>query len=642
MYSLALIGIGLGVQGKWNPPHLRTCNPLGDGKKEDCLLPFPSSYYTKKDPSTATGLRLNLAGAILPISRFGTLLDPTLYNHRDGFSNVATLLAYFPSSIGTSSLPDSEHVEVSLTPKSSVQLIRYDTGERVPLFAELDANANPHLDKQGLLIQPTVRLHPKSRYIALIQDLRDREGKLIEPLSGFKQLKENQVPPGSTLEKEKAKFDEIFTFLEKQGIKRTHLQLAWDFVTGSDDAVVGRMVQMKDQADAETQRSLDHNREDLIQIQKVEDYPPLKSETLLRRIQGTFKSPSFLVRGNGNRLNLDTKGDPQLVGDTAFPFTIHIPACARNSKTPLPVMLYGHGTFNSAENEMNSPYETDLINRLCMIQIGTDWLGRAHSDLNYFLFKILPNWNNFAQITDRLQQAHINFAVLSKLIRSGALNQLPSLTQNGQPLIDTQQLYYFGISEGGCQGVTLMALSSQIERGAMNVPCGFWSMFFWRSSDFYYTRHALNFTYPGALERQKLLVLSQLLWDYTDPANYGEHLLRNPLPGSQVKKILYQEGINDASVPNLTTRAMARTIGLSLLEPKVEKVDGIPSAAGPLDSAYVQYSVGFTSRLGRDNIPPAKSSVHEEIRRLPAAQEQLKRFLKADGKIEDSTTRAQF
>jgi len=182
----------------------------------------------------------------------------------------------------------------------------------------------------------------------------------------------------------------------------------------------------------------------------------------------------------------------------------------------------------------------------------------------------------------------------------------------------------------------VFVFSFDIQRGALNVPCGFWTMFFWRSSDFHQARWALKMFYPGELERQKLMILSQLLWDYTDPANYGGHLLHDPLPGNQAKKILYQEGINDASVPNLTTRAMARTIGLKLLKPNIEDVDGIEEAAGPLDSGYAQFDIGVRPRLGLDNVPPAKSLVHEEIRRLEAAKEQLKRFLKEDGTVQDT------
>jgi hypothetical protein len=227
----------------------------------------------------------------------------------------------------------------------------------------------------------------------------------------------------------------------------------------------------------------------------------------------------------------------------------------------------------------------------------------------------------------------VNLAVLARLARSGALPRLPFLQSRRGPLGDPDHVYYHGISEGGCQGVTALALSPDIEKGALNVPCGFWTMFFSRSSDFHLARHAVQVFYPGALERQELLVLTQLLWDYTDPANYAAHVLRDPLPGSTTKALLYQEAINDASVPNVTTRAMVRELGLKLASPFVERVEGVDLAGAPLGSAYAQFDLGVRPRLGRDNVPPSPSSVHEEARSLEAVRAQLRRFFRGDGLV---------
>lgn len=607
------------------------CNPLGGGTGEDCLLPFPSSFYMRPDPASATGLRVHLKRAALPISRLGAELDTDAYDHRDGFSAVATLLAQFPARIDPTSLPDIDRASAATHASSPVQLLRFDTGERVPLFAELDANAEPG-QRQALILQPIVRLAPKTRYIAVIQGLRnaDDRTRLIEPLTGFKRLRDRQSSTqNSGLSALRPHYEEIFARLKKFKIRREKLQLAWDFTTASDEAVTSRLTRMRDAAFAAPQS------EDGIRIDRIEEHPR-NAPDLWLRLTGSFQVASFLEGGNGNRLKLGANGEPVIDSAERFPLTVHVPECARDANRPLPVIIYGHGTFNSGRSEMKNDYSTKLINRLCMIEIGTDWLGRAASDLPYFLFRIVPNWNNFRQITDRLQQAHVNVATLARLVRDGTLARLKELAPHGTTLVDSTRLYYYGISEGGCQGVTALALSPDFDRGALNVPCGFWSMFFWRSSDFYYTRRLMKFFYNDPLEQQVLMALSQLQWDYTDPANYGSHLLRNPLPGSTIKRVLYQEGINDASVPNLTTRAMARTIGLKLLSPAIEPVEGVEAASGPLESAYVQYDVGARPRLGLTNVPPAVSAVHEEIRRLDAAQAQLERFLREDGSVVDT------
>src|SRR5581483_1289140 len=53
------------------PPLRAGCNPLGGGPGEDCFLPFPSSFYTQKDTSTRTGLRVHIPDGVLPASRQG-------------------------------------------------------------------------------------------------------------------------------------------------------------------------------------------------------------------------------------------------------------------------------------------------------------------------------------------------------------------------------------------------------------------------------------------------------------------------------------------------------------------------------------------------------------------------------------------
>lgn len=630
---VVLLGVSAGCS-HWQARPSR-CHPLAGGPGEDCFLPFPSSYYTRPDPSSPTGYRVDLAEAKLPQSLFGTPLDPEPYQERDGFSPASSLLAGFPEPVDPASLPGLATPERSLEPKSSVQVLEFPSGQRVPLFAELDANADPRAEAQALVISPLARLKSQTRYIAVIQGLRNRSGGWVNPLTGFARLLRGDPVPGSRLQGEEPKHREILAFLAEHGVPGDHLQLAWDFTTASDKGTVGRLLSLRDQA---------RDRQEIIAEETASERGPIALTQARelggdrwsggRRYEGTFLSPSFLRDGNGGRLRRDEKGKPTWDSDARFPWAMNVPACALRSQNPVPVVIYGHGTFSSASEEMSRDHAREMAERLCVIQIGTDWLGRARSDLPGFLLRILPDWNHFPEITDRLQQAHVNIGVLARWIQKGAFDFLPGLgTPRGEPRIDRRKIYYYGISEGGCQGVTALALNPELKQGAMNVPCGFWSQFFWRSSDFYWVRRALSVTYPGKIELQKLILLSQLLWDSTDPAHFGGHLLRDPLPGNSPKRILYQEGIRDASVPNLSTRAMVRTIGLKLLGPAVERVPGVEIVEDPQDSAYVQFDVNAPEPLGLTNIPPPVSRVHEEIRQLEAAKAQVESFIGPAGKV---------
>lgn len=629
-------------------PALREgCNPLGGGPDEDCFLPFPSDFYTRPDDTSPTGLRVELPAGVLPVPRKGPPIDPAQLGRRDGFSPATPILAYLPrarstagvalGSVDPKSLPEAGHIEETLGPSSTVQLLRYDTGERVPLLAEVDRNAGPN-ERQAIVIYPQLRLRPKTRYVVALRGVMGfgttspsgtASHQVLPPPAGFRVLRDDKLHRGSVRSRQRARYAEIFTLLEKQGVPRAELQLAWDFTTASDEPIHGRLVRMRDLAFG-YQAMMPPSP---ISVHKSLDRPRME---LLRQITGTFSAPSFLTSDSDGRLRLGADGEPELRGVGQFPLVIHIPACAENSMLPLPVMIYGHGLFGDALGEMDSSYQRELINRLCVVQIGTDWIGLSSAD-RATAVSVLSDFNGFAQLTDRLQQAHINFAVLARLIHTGALDRLPEMQHMGRLLVDTKRVSYFGISNGAIQGLVQLALSPDLSRAALNVGGGFWSQMMFRSSNFGELGALLAASYPDALDRQLLVALTQWHWDYTDPATYAPHVLRELLPGSGApKRLLYQEGVGDAEVPNLMTRSLVRSMGLPLLNQPVEAVFGIGQVDGPAPSAYVQFDVGASPRPGAENTPPKGNKVHEAIRRLEAAKAQLLTFLVEDRGVIDT------
>lgn len=620
------------------PPLSTGCNPLGGGPDEDCLLPFPSDVFTRPDAASPTGRRIELSAAALPASRKGVRLDPQPLSRRDGFSPATPILAYFPRAAGPIDpmpLPGPGRIDETLSDKSPVQLLRYDTGERVPISAELDRNASDG-ERQALVIYPQLRLRDKTRYVVALRGLRTRSAagavKELPPLTGFKALRDDRLQTGSARDRLRPRYAEIFALLEKHGVPRGELQLAWDFTTASDEPLTGRLTRMRDQAFG--YKPSGEVPPPPVTVQKSTDKP---RELLSRQVVGTFSVPSFLKSDADGRLLLGPDGEPVVRGWGQFPLVIHIPSCAERTMGPLPVLIFGHGLFGDAQGELESGYQREIANRLCVIQIGTNWIGLSEAEQPYAAGEIMADFNNFVQLTDRLQQAHVNFLYLARLVRSGALERLPELQLGGRIVLDSKRTSYYGISNGAVQGVLQLALSAELSRGALNVGGGFWSHMIWRSADFKDFAALLAISYPDPIDRQVLVALTQWHWDYTDPATYAPHLLRDFLPGSGPQKpLLYQEGVGDAQVPNMATRALVRTMGLSLLNQPVEAVFGIGQVSGPVRSAYVQFDVGVSPRPGADNTPPADNKVHEAIRRLDAAKVQLQGFLRDDGDVLDT------
>jgi hypothetical protein len=67
------------------------CDPMDETR---CLLPFPSSVFTVRDPSTKTGLRVAIAADSLEVAD-----DPAALLRADGFSQVTPLVTAFYADI---------------------------------------------------------------------------------------------------------------------------------------------------------------------------------------------------------------------------------------------------------------------------------------------------------------------------------------------------------------------------------------------------------------------------------------------------------------------------------------------------------------------------------------------------------------
>ena len=98
-------------------------------------------------------------------------------------------------------------------------------------------------------------------------------------------------------------------------------------------------------------------------------------------------------------------------------------------------MVFGHGLFGDAQIELDTSYQRQLGQYLCMVQIGTE-LDRALAGRSADARRHgVPDFNQLHIITDRLQQAHVNAQVLTRLVLH-AMKDDPALALNGTPVID--------------------------------------------------------------------------------------------------------------------------------------------------------------------------------------------------------------
>lgn len=639
---VALFFYGCGSSGSNNTKSVtlgQGCNPIST---DDCFLPYPSFYYLTPDSSTATGWRVDYPSGVLPATNSGIALNPAPFNTEDGFSPASQILVYFAQGVTPTSLPSQNDLAASTLTTSPIQILNFTTGTRVPLFAEVDANA-PSVQQQGLIIRPMIRLNTSTRYVVVILNtVKDINGNPLKAPVPFVYLRDGIPTNNSIVEGIRPHYGQLFSFLTSQGINKNDIVLAWDFTTASDKFLTAHLLTMRDTA-------LTMITNPTIGIpysfSTVSQFTSNTSATnynanLYKELIGVFTAPTFLD-SNGYLVTNSTTGLPQYVDQAPYPLVVHIPACITDTTLPIPIMVYGHGLFGSAQGEMDSGYQESLINQLCMVQIGTDWIGLSVNDFANAAIAI-GNFNKLGLITDKIQQAQINVVVMARLALT-ALRNDAELQYNGNPIIGST-IYYYGISDGGIQGATFMSIDPDITKGVLGVAGSTWSLMIQRNPEYNMLEPLMTGAYPNALDRMKLLSLSQYDWDFADPITFAPHTIMAPLENTPQKQILIQAGINDSEVSNLATNLLVRTMGLTGLQALPVPVYGITETTGPLPSALTYWTNLSYGGQPCTYIPPSTnqppsidstltSCVHEAVRRLPEVIQQLGSFLTPGGQI---------
>lgn len=602
------------------PPHLvKGCAPF---QADQCLTPFPNAWFEQGDSTTVTDQRIVFPEGVLPEMSPGKEVDPNLFGRLDGYSPATPMIVWFSQGVDASQLAPlgaqtiDDRIPASLAGDSPIVLLELASRERVPFFAELDANANPAAgDRQSLLIHPMVRLQFAKRYVVAVRTtLRDASGQPLAPEGAFADWVAGKLAPGTALAELAERLDTDAAALASVGISKKDLALAWDFDTASQESTTGQLIAMRDETFAREPDGFGFT---------VTSTDETRTDTRYRIINGTFQAPSFETGPDPSPLAIDEQGHA-VMGDLAdWPFTALIPACAETAPGPLPILVMGHGLSSSAQITVSR--NDALANGLCMVLVGTDWKGLSRSDVGT-LTGVFSDLNSFPLVTSRLEQAHLNFLVLTRLMTK-ALGRDAALSVNGRSAVDPTQVYYWGESNGGIQGTTFLSLSPDVSRGVVDLVGAQWSLLTWRSTEFAPMLLALQSIYPDKLDQQVMTALTQSLWDKTDPIEHA-----TALRGSS-KQLLFRESVHDSVVSNIATRTMMRTLGASALGPLVEPVWQLPGNAGPLEGlVYAQWSVDPQPVPPLTNVPAPDNGGHYKIRESPGSLAQMQGWLRPGGK----------
>ncbi len=609
-----------------------SCDPIDPAA---CLLPFPNDFFTIRDSTTATGVRVHLTAASMPRNAQGTPIDPTGWNGNDGFSPGSEILTHVPgldlARTGAAPITD---IGRSLAPDAPIVLLNTRTGQRHPYWAELDANATSEA-KRALIIRPARNLDEGTRYIVALRWMRDADGNLIAPSRAFGSFKKG---PGRVARR--VHMTHVFDALARARVPKRHLYLAWDFTVASERNLSERLLRIRDDAVASLGGNAPH-----FTVTAVTEFTEAQNPRIARRIEGAFDVPSYLDRPGGppgSGFNYGSDGLPaQLPGNTQLaPFFCDVPRAA--FMQPAHPALYGHGLF-SDRSEVDDDNVQAMANDHDFLFCGTEWLGlQDGSQAN--VAQVFVDFSRFPAFADRLQQAILDNLFLGRLMThpNGFVSN-PAFRAAGAPLIDLARgLVYDGNSLGGIMGGALTAVAQDFTRAVLGVPGMNFSTLLTRSADF--PIGLIQSTYPDQLNQQLAFALIQMLWDRAEADGYAHHMTTDPLPGTPPHRVLIHVAFGDHQVANVASDVEARTIGASLRVPALtpgRSLDVVPYwdippiAKTPFaGSAMVVWDSGSPPPPPR-NVPPTEGvDPHQDPRSSEIARAQKATFLET-GEVVD-------
>ncbi|MFZ4720586.1 MAG: hypothetical protein ACOYMR_14250, partial [Ilumatobacteraceae bacterium] len=440
------------------------CDPLDE---RACLLPWPNDAFTVPDDSSATGRRLDIHPDSTPTNADGTPIDVTDQNRADGFSPGSAILAFVPDiDLERTGLAPSTDIGASLDEDAPVVLLDTATGERIPYWAELDAQA-PEGD-QLLMVHPAVSLPEGHRIAVALRNMKDANGDLIEGSEAWAAALDGTPEP---LERARH-FRELLGDLNDGGVTPEGMFLAWDFTVASAESLSGRVLHARELAYA-----------------TIGGAAPAFTVTAqtdgagVRIVDGTYEVPNFLTDdgGPGSTYVLDDDGLP-MVNPTqrvyTAPFHCTLPAATGDGR---PTIVYGHGLLGDRfESDALAFAASSGIAGVC----ATDEIGMNADDVAN-LAGILGDLSRFSEQADRMQQGLINQQFLGRLLNStdGFASDPAFSDAAGAPLVSPGNTVFVGNSQGGILGGAASAISSEWTNVVLGVPGINYSLLLPRSSD---------------------------------------------------------------------------------------------------------------------------------------------------------------
>ena len=553
---IALLGAGCSSSGgahstPFRPATAVKVEPPGTGSCDDtdpaaCLLPFPNDRFTRADPSTPTGRRLDLSAAGMPANRTGKRIETTEWNRNDGFSPSSIGLTVVPNlDVAGSGLPPQTNIAASLAPDARAVVVDVNTGKRVPAWAEIDPRVTDPAQRL-LRIVPAVGLTEGHRIAFGLRGLKHTGGSPVTASAAFAKLVASPTPAQS----------QWLDALDHVGVPKASLTIAWSFTVESEQSLSGRLRHMW----TETSAALGDGAPPFT-VTSAQDSGAASI------VRGTFVMPKYLQGNGGPGSVFDNDGDPNGIprqnGTMSLDYVCTVPKNAHAGSAPF--VLYGHGLLGSRDEAVGlGTVAASAGIGFCAI----DEIGMSSADIPTVVAE-LSDLSKFRTQADRLQQGALGFLELGRLLASakGFGTNKAFQDATGASIIDAKKLALLGASQGGILGGVSSSITNDWHRVILAVGGMGYNLLLRRSVDFDDFAPPFEAGYPNRLDQAIGLELTEQLWDRGENTGYAEHLTASPYPGTTAKTVLMLEAFGDHQVANVATEKLARTLGIERRAP---------------------------------------------------------------------------
>lgn len=573
--------------------------------------PFPDDVWLATDPSTPTGVRLNVPLPNAPRdvqNLFRAVLQET--NKLDGFSPIAHFVVELSDAPDPASLPLTPADSVAplatigvfdLTPDSPT------VGQRIPFELHIRDDASPGGGRSHtLLLFPSIPLTPGGRYgLVVTRRVLADATRPFDPSPFFLAVM------GPPVEGEAAAISAVRNVASEvldavaqsvPPIPRDDVALALHFSIRSVDDIPLDLLAIKSQVLAAPPPAYT--------ITSVQPDTSSSSD-VAAIVSGTWNDPDWREGVTFVNFARGADGRPIQTRTRPVPFTLALPKAALRG--PVPVTMYQHGSPGSAAREVPSHARQSLAGAGFAVIGFTDNLNREVSggitdatlaetaQIQEIFFDLLEN----RKVPDYYAETNAEQIAFVRMIQGlGALDVLPIGAPDGVPDLDVAApLTYVGISEGANHAPGLLPYAPEI-RAAAVVAGG--------------ARRAEVVVHQGAdIALQYLgpplfpdvtptdvwvgLAIFQGITDGQDQHNHARFIYREPVTVAGTKQkasILLLEGLTDSLVPNNATNSLAWAMGpiphlkpVQRIVPYLDAVDGpvIANIDAQTSAAFFQY-----------------------------------------------------